>query len=67
MDIKIATLLDLIGAFSGYAGLPVNNKQATAPFVTARQTMQWLRMGRRKGKRDSKGSHYSSSDHLVIR
>ena len=36
LDIEIATRLDLIGAFSGYAGLTADNKQATAPFVIAR-------------------------------
>ena len=56
LDIEIAARLDLIGASSGYAGLTVNNKQAAAPFVTARQTMLWLGMRRRQGKRDGKGS-----------
>ncbi len=67
LDIEIAALLDLVGASSGYAGVTVNNKQAAAPFITARQTMLWLRMRRRKGKRNCKGSRYSSYDHLVIR
>jgi hypothetical protein len=67
LDIEIAALLDLIGAPSGYAGLTVNNKQAAAPFVAARQTMPWLHMRGRKGKRNCEGSRYGSSDHLVIR
>jgi len=67
LDIKISTRLDLIGAFSGYAGLTVNNKQAAAPFIASRQTMPWLRMRRRKAKRYCKGSRYSSSDHINIR
>lgn len=36
LDIEIAALLDLVVAFSGYAGLTVNSKQAAAPFITAR-------------------------------
>jgi len=66
LDVEIAPLLDLIGASSGYAGLAVDNKQATAPFVVARQAML-CRMGRRKGKDNCKGRRYGSPDHLIIR
>jgi len=36
LDVEVAALLDLIGAFSGYAGLALNDKLATAPFITTR-------------------------------
>ncbi|MDG4898060.1 hypothetical protein P9272_31450 [Mesorhizobium sp. WSM4976] len=66
LDVEIAALLDLVGAFSGDAGLAVNDKQAAAPFVTARQTMLCC-VRRLDGKRNSQSSRDGSRGQQPIR